>query len=82
MKLSYDEFDEKCTKMEEVNEAFPTKPYFPSEEEIIAMSTDLNKYFDHIVYLVSTNPAPITPVEVNSMKLLNKVISDNTEFID
>lgn len=82
MKLSYDEFDEKCAMMEEVNDIFPTKPYFPSVTEIVAMSTDLKKYFDHIVYLVSTNPAPITPEEVNSMKLLNKVISDNTEFTD
>lgn len=82
MKLSYDEYDEKCAKMEDVHEKFPTKPYFPSEAEIIFMAADLDKYYEHIVYLASTNPAQVTPEEFNSMKLLNKVISDNTEFTD
>lgn len=82
MKMSYDEYDEKCTKMELVNEKFPTRPYFPSEEEIMIMGGDLNKYYDHIVYLASTNPAPTTSEEMKSMKLLNKVINDNTEFTE
>ena len=82
MKLSYDEYDEKCEKMELVNENFPTKPYFPSEEDITIMAGDLYKYYDHIVYLATTNPAPTTPEEAESMKLLNKVISENTEFTE
>lgn len=82
MQLSYDDYDEKCVKMELVSDKFPTKPYFPPEEEIEVMAGDLDKYYDFIVYLASTNPAPTTPEESESMKSLNKIISDNTEFTD
>lgn len=82
LKLTYDEYDEMCARMEEVYEKYPTKPYFPSEEEIMIMAGNIDKYYDFIVYLASTNPIPATPDEVSSMKLLNKVIGSNTEFTE
>lgn len=82
MKMTYDEFDAKCEYMEAVNEKFPTKPYFPSEEDIRIMAEEVDKYYDLIVYLVSTNPLPSTPEEAYSMKLLNKLISEYTEFTE
>jgi len=82
MDMTYDEYEDKCTTMEDMHDKFPTKPYFPAEADIIIMAGNLEKYYDFIVYLVSTNPTPETTEEVNSMKLLNKIIADNTVFAE
>lgn len=82
MRLSRDGYENKCLKMEDVVEKYPTSPYFPTTAEIEAMEADLYKYYDFLVYLTTINPTPSTPDEKASMEMMNLVIDAHTEFTD
>jgi len=82
VRLTYDQYEEKCDQMEKLFGRFPTKPYFPTEEEINTMASNIHKFYDFLVYLATTNPLPITEEEVKSMKLINKIIGSSTEFVE
>lgn len=82
MKITYDEYDAWCDKMNTLFEKAPTKPYYPTEEDLDIMDQEFDKYKDFLIYLSETNPAGQTSIEKESMKRINSIINSHFEFVD
>lgn len=79
---TYDDFEFLFTEAENQADKFPTKPYFPSQEDIDKMEADIDKYYEFITYLLANNPKPVNDEQKECMRRLDNIINDNTEFIE
>lgn len=80
--LTYDEYDELCASFENAGFSPQLLPYFPDAAALTVLASDIEKYYDFLIFLDCQNPLPTTDEEKESARAIAELIKNNIEFID
>ena len=79
IKMSMEEYEQLCQSVE--NCYVKRKRWWPTEEEINdIIIPNLELCYDFVVWILETGPDPVKPKEKKSMKILQEIIRENTDF--